>query len=75
MNIHASDDQDKLDELVSGLEELKTTVEELEMEPTPSITPARLKRVKEALDQANEETDKMEEDQDRASDRPEGGKH
>ena len=45
-------------------------VEELEMDPTPAISPSRLERVRDALDQATVETDKMEEEQDR----PDSGK-
>ena len=57
-------DNDKVDELTSGLDELKTTVEELQIEPAGDSDAGRLESVKSALDQASEAADEIEEERD-----------
>ena len=58
------DDNDKVDELTSGLDELKTTVEELELETATDIDAGRLAAVKSALEQASGAADQIEEERD-----------
>jgi len=65
--IHASAGDDELNELTSDLEDLKTTVEEMEVDPPADVDPASLKRVKDALDDAAEATDELEERKEEAN--------
>jgi outer membrane murein-binding lipoprotein Lpp len=53
------DDQDRVDELASDLEDLNTTVEELQADQVTPRSDA-LGRLKTALDQAIEATDDLE---------------
>jgi hypothetical protein len=66
-NMHASDSDEKLDELTSSMEELKTTVEELQIDPPANVAPAALERVKDALEDAVAATDELEERQEEAN--------
>ena len=66
-NMHASDNDDKLHELASSMEDLKTTVEELEIDPPADVDPASLDRVKDALEDAVAATDELEDQQEEAS--------
>ena len=61
------DDVDKVNELTSDLEDLKTTVEELQIDAVTHIDPKSLQAVKDALQQATDATDKIEDDQDENS--------
>ena len=61
-------DDDKVEELSSGLEELKTTVEELQIETGTDIDPGRLEAVRSALEHASDAADEIEEERD--SDEP-----
>jgi hypothetical protein len=58
------DDNDKVDELTTGLEELETTVEELQIETATDIDPGQLEIVRSALEQASDAADEIEEDRD-----------
>ena len=58
------DDNDKIDELTSGLDELTTTVEELQIETATDIDAGRLEAVKSALEQASGAADEIEEERD-----------
>ena len=64
--INLSDNDDKLNELTSSLEDLTTTVEELEIDPPADLDPASLNRVKDALDDAVAATDNLEDQQEEA---------
>ena len=57
-------DQDKFDELTDGLEELKTTVEELQIEKPTDIDAGRLETVKSALERASDAAGEIEDGQD-----------
>ena len=63
---HDNDDDknDKLDELTSGLDELKTTVEELQIETVTDVDEGRLEAVRSALEHASEAADEIEEERD-----------
>jgi hypothetical protein len=65
-SMHASDGDEKLDELTSSLEDLKTTVEELQLDPPADVDPASLERVEEALEDAVAATDELEDQQEKA---------
>ena len=54
-SMNASDNDEKLNELTSSLEDLTTTVEELEIDPPADVDPASLSRVKDALDRIAEQ--------------------
>jgi hypothetical protein len=58
------DNDDKVDELTSGLDELKTTVEELQIDTATDIGAGRLEAVKSALEEASEAADEIEEERD-----------
>ena len=60
---HASDSSEKLNELTSSLEDLKTTVEELQIDRTTDLDPASLESVKDGLADAMAATDEMEDRQ------------
>jgi hypothetical protein len=59
------DDEDKLDELTSGLQELKTTVEELQIETATGIDASRLDALRSALEDASDAADEIEQERDR----------
>jgi hypothetical protein len=58
------DDDDKVDELTSGLDELKTTVEELQIETATGIDAGQLEAVRSALEQASDAADEIEQERD-----------
>jgi hypothetical protein len=64
---HASDSDEKLNELTSSLEDAKTTVEELQLEPPADVDPASLDRVEDALQDAIAATDELEDQQEEAN--------
>jgi len=64
--MNASDNDEKLNELTSSLEDLTTTVEELEIDPEADFDPASLNRVKDALEDAVAATDDLEDQQEEA---------
>ena len=57
------DDADKINDLTSDLEDLKTTVEELQVDPPPNVNAESLQAVKAALQQATDATDAIEDQQ------------
>jgi len=57
-------DDDKVDELTSGLDELKTTVEELQIETATGIDAGQLEAVRSALEQASDAADEIEQERD-----------
>ena len=59
-----NDDEDKINDLTSDLEDLKTTVEELQVDPPTNVDAESLQAVKAALQQASEATDEIEDQQD-----------
>jgi hypothetical protein len=59
-SMNASDNDEKLNELTSSLEDLTTTAEELEIDPLSDFDPASLNRVKDALEDAVAATDDLE---------------
>jgi hypothetical protein len=58
------DDDDKVDELTSGLDDLKTTVEELQIETATDIDAGRLEAVRSALEHASEAAEEIEDERD-----------
>ena len=65
-SMNASDTDEKLNELTSSLEDLTTTVEELEVDPPADVDPASLDRVKDALEDAIAATDDLEDQREEA---------
>lgn len=51
---------EQIDELASDLDDLKTTVEELEADPPDGLDPASLRRLEEALGRASDVTNELE---------------
>jgi hypothetical protein len=66
-SMNASDNDEKLNELTSSLEDLTTTVEELEIDPPADVDPASLNRVKDALEDAVAATDDLEDRREEAN--------
>ena len=62
-----SDDEDKINNLTSDLEDLKTTVEELQDDPPTNVDAESLQAVKAALQQASEATDEIEDQQEESA--------
>ena len=60
-------DDDKINALTSDLEDLKTTVEELQIDPLTNVDPESLEAVKGALQQATDATDAIEDQQEESS--------
>ena len=60
-------DDDKINALTSDLEDLKTTVEELQIDPLTNVDPESLEAVKGALQQATDATDEIEDQQEESS--------
>jgi hypothetical protein len=65
--LKASDSDEKLNELTSSLEDLKTTVEELQIDSPADVDSSSLERVKNALEDALDATDELEEHQEEAN--------
>ena len=57
-----SKDADRIDEVVAGVDDLKTTVEELDEDPNTGADPKALEDLKHALDRAKNATEKLEDD-------------
>jgi hypothetical protein len=57
----SSDASDKIDEVANDLDELKTTVEELENDPPSDVEPQSLQKLERALDDASAAADELEE--------------
>jgi archaellum component FlaC len=55
-----TDSENRIDEIANDLEDLKTTVEELEIESPPQADARDLSTVKSALEQAIDATDALE---------------
>ena len=58
---------DEINEIATDLEDLKTTVEELQTDPPADMDPDALDRIKGALDVAVDATDDLEEEQEDAN--------
>lgn len=56
------DDKDKIEDVVAGVDDLKTTVEELAEDPKTDADPKALGDLKQALDKAKDATEKLEDD-------------
>ena len=54
------DDDDKINDLTSDLEDLKISVEELQIDPSTNVDPESLEALKGALQQATDATDEIE---------------
>lgn len=63
----ATDQDDNIEEIVSDLDDLKTTVEELRSDPPDGIDPGSLERLENALDKASAATDELEEQKESGS--------
>ena len=61
------DDEDKINNLTSDLEDLKTTVEELQVDPATNVDAESLQAVKAALQQASDATDEIEDQQEESA--------
>jgi outer membrane murein-binding lipoprotein Lpp len=61
------DDEDKINNLTSDLEDLKTTVEELQDDPPTNVDAESLQAVKAALQQASDATDEIEDQQEESA--------
>jgi outer membrane murein-binding lipoprotein Lpp len=61
------DDVDKINDLTSDLEDLKTTVEELQVDPPANVNAESLQAVKAALQQATDATDAIEDQQEESA--------
>jgi hypothetical protein len=66
MTIRQADSEDQINEIANDLEDLKTTVEELQNDPPSDIDPNSLGGLKNALDDAVDATDELEEQQEQA---------
>jgi hypothetical protein len=66
MTIRQADSEDQINEIANDLEDLKTTVEELQNDPPSDIDPNSLDGLKNALDDAVDATDELEEQQEQA---------
>jgi hypothetical protein len=53
--------EDNIGEIVTDLDDLKTTVEELRSDPPDGIDPGSIERLENALDKASAATDELEE--------------
>ena len=63
-----SDQRRKIDELASNLDDLTTTVEELEIEATNEADAAELSRLQRALEQASDAADVVDDKDDKMDD-------
>ena len=66
MTIRQADSDDRINEVASDIQDLNTTVEELQSDPPSDIDPDSLDRLKNALDDAVDATDELEDQQDEA---------
>jgi hypothetical protein len=55
------DPRRKIDELASDIDDLVTSTEELQTDPTIDADPAELERLRRALEQASDATDALDE--------------
>ena len=67
MTIRQADSDDQINEVANDLGDLKTTVEELQVDPPSDIDPNSLDRLKNALDDAVEATNELEDQQEEAN--------
>ena len=65
MTIKQADCDDQINEVANDLEDLKTTVEELQSDPPSDIDPHSLDRLKDALDDAVDASEELEDQQER----------
>ena len=66
MTTSQADSDDPINEVASDIEDLKTTVEELQNDPPSDIDPDSLDRLENALDDAVDATAELEDQQDEA---------
>ena len=66
MTIRQADSDDRINEVASDIQDLNTTVEELQNDLPSDIDPDSLDRLKNALDDAVDATDELEDQQDEA---------
>jgi len=66
MTTRQADSDDRINEVANDIENLKTTVEELRSDPSSDIAPDPLKRLENALEDAVNATDELEDQQDEA---------
>jgi len=66
MTTRQADSDDRINEVANDVENLKTTVEELRSDPSSDIAPGPLERLENALDDAVDATDELEDQQDEA---------
>jgi hypothetical protein len=66
MTIRQADSDDRINEVANDIEDLKTTVEALQSDPTSNIDSGALDRLGNALDDAVGATDELEDQQDEA---------
>ena len=66
MTIRQANSDDRINEVANDIEDLKTTVEELQIDPPSDIEPDSLDRLGNALDDAVDATDELEDQQDEA---------
>jgi outer membrane murein-binding lipoprotein Lpp len=60
-----SDSKRKIEQVAADLDDLATTVEELEIDTTVQSSEPELRRIKNALEEASDATDALDEDVDR----------
>jgi hypothetical protein len=59
-------DPDKIDDVADGLDDIKTTVEEIEDDPPARVNPKTIRKLKDALENASGLVDDLEDDQERS---------
>jgi hypothetical protein len=59
-------DPDKIDDVAEGLDDIKTTVEEIEDDPPAHVNPKTIRELKDALKDASGLVDDLEDDQERS---------
>ena len=56
----SSNADDNIDEIATDLDDIKTSVEELQVEPHAGVDPASIERLKNALERASDATAELE---------------
>ena len=67
MTARQADSDDRIDEVANDIEDLKTTIEELQSDPQSDIDREALDRLENALEDAVAATDQLEDQQDDAT--------
>jgi hypothetical protein len=65
-----SDSQRKIEDVAADLDDLKTTVEELEIDAAVQSNKPELRRIKQALDEASDATDALDDNVDQRKNKP-----